>query len=100
MATVDHIGMFAVAVDREMRIIGGEVAMFMRDHVGVVRGPYTDGDEGADRSKNGHRTERRLHSDASAELADERIADQPADVAECELCREQCGAIIGVRRPT
>ena len=75
MAAVDHKGVIAVAVDLQMRIIGGKVAMFMRDHVGVICRPYADGDEGADRGENSHRAERRFHPDARAELADERIAD-------------------------
>ena len=85
MQFVDDIGVLCFALGTafdEMRVIGRQVVVAVREHVGIALRPYPDGDQRADEREHRARAECSVHASAGADPARERIGDKPAHMAE------------------
>ena len=88
----------AASVLFQMRMIGWQVGMRMKQHRGVVAGPKpqgksnTRGGQASENQKGWH------HAKLCADLSGHRICHEPANMAERELGSEQCRAVLIRRR--
>lgn len=88
---VDHIGVAVLVstVFDEVRMIGWQIGMLMRDFGRIVLGPAPQGECDTGHSEGGKREKRGGHPEPGAKLTGNRVGKQPANMAQGELGGEQ-----------
>ena len=72
----------------EMRVIGFEVRMIVRNRLGIGGGPETEGERRPERRDQAKDKQRHRHACGAAKPSRERIRDQPAGMRKGELSRK------------
>lgn len=96
MQVVDDVGVAMpprFPVIAQVRMVGRQSGMVMRDLCRVLRGPEAEREDGAGKSDERHHEEGRTKADPRPEPAGERVAEKPAGMRERELSGEDRGAV-------